>query len=268
MPEPSFSPNSIGRTAPFPVWQRHLKRAQQLTQDGQLHKALTSLERAIETGADAYSCTLRMAEIYRELGVPRMALECVEKAVGLVPERTQGYELLIAMTLETQNFTRAIEACQQLIKIAPRHIMAHTALATAYIQTEEFDRALRAVNVLIRLEPESADHHFKKAMICQAQQNYALATYEFSYVLHLEPNGIHASATYEALSVLDQCQVNQIMLLASEDKLFRIKLNHDPMGTLRERGFYLSEHGLQTFLEVSSQMIQSLPETCHYRAYN
>lgn len=268
MPEPSHNRSVAEPSSRFPGWRRHLNRAKQLAEDGELHKALLSLERAAEAGADAYSCTLRMAEIYRELGALQVALECVEKAVKLRPERAQGYELLIAMTLETQKFVAAIEACQKLIKMSPRHIMAHTALATAYIQIEEFDKALRAVNVLIRFEPESADHHFKKAMICQALQNYALSAYHFCYVLHLEADGMHAAAAHEALSVLDQCQVNQIMLLANDDKVFRLKLQRDPLDAIRERGFYLSEYGLQTFLEISSQMVSNLPEPCHYRTYN
>lgn len=268
MSEPSFRKNIVKPNSPSPLWQRHLSKAYQLTEEGQLHKALTCFERAIEMGADTYSCTLRMAEIYRDLGAPQIAMECIEKAMDLVPERTQGYELLIAITLESQDFTRAIEACKKLIKMAPRHVMAHTALATAYIQIEEFDKALRAVNVLIRFEPETADHHFKKAMLCQALQSYAIAAYHFCYVLHLEPDGIHASAAHDSLGVLDQCQVNQILLLANDDKVFRLKLQHNPLDAVLERGFYLSEYGLQTFLEISSQLMKNLPEPCHYRIYN
>ncbi len=268
MPEPSYSVNTAERSSRFPVWQRHLNRARQLTEDGELHKALTALERAIASGADAYFCNLRMAEIYRQLGASQTALACVEKAVYLEPERTQGYELLIAMALETQNFVRAIETCQKLIQMAPRHIMAYTALATAHIQIEEFDKALRTVNALIRFEPESADHHFKKAMICQALQNYSIAAYHFCYVLHLEPEGIHAPVAHEALSALDQCQVSQIMALANDDKIFRLKLQRDPLDAIRERGFFLSEYGLQTFLEISNHLVNNLPEPCHYRTYN
>jgi hypothetical protein len=52
-----------------------------------------------------------------------------------------------------------------------------------------------------------------------------------------------ADEALQAIEYLDNHQMRQIMLLASEDLVFRARLRRDAVGAVGERGFFLSEMG-------------------------
>lgn len=269
MPEPAYTPPAN----PTPLSdsttsQRYLQRARRQTENGNFHEAIQSLERAMKSGADAYLCTLRIAELYRQMRQWKVALVRAEQAVQMAPDQVPAYEILIAVALELGAFPRAIQASYDLIKIAPRHISAHNALGTAYMQMGEIDAALRAVKTLIRLEPENAAHHFKRALLCQHKQEFALACYEFMVVLELEPEGSHAEQAREALNLLENCQLHQIVTLLAEDRLFRIRFQREPIEASKERGFLLTEAGFYALQNIGEQLLNDVPASPHYRHYN
>lgn len=269
MPEPAYPISANPTPLPgSPTSQRYLQRARRQTESGNFLEAIQSLERAMKSGADAYLCTLRIAELYRQLGQGKVALTRAEQAVEMAPHKVPAYEVLIAVALELGAFPRAIEASYDLIKIAPRHISAHNALGTAYMQMGEIDSALRAVKTLIRLDPENPAHHFKRALLCQHKQEFALACYEFMQVLQLDPEGSHAEPAREALNLLENCQLHQIVTLLAEDRMFRHKFQRDPVEASKERGFLLSEAGFYALQNIGDQLLGDVPASSHYRHYN
>ena len=236
-----------------PPWRRHLLRADRQMQEGRPELAVGSLKRAIAAGADAYECTLRIAELYRHLEYWPLALAAAEQAVSLAPRRLLAYEAIIAISLETGNFERAIETSGALIKLAPRHLLAHSALGVAYMQMGEIDAAMRATNNLIRLDPLTPAHHFKKALLCQHKEEIALAVEAFTHTIVLDPDGPYAAAAQEALETLDNLQLNQILTLAMEDRIFRVYLQRNPPEAAAERGFVLSELGNHILTEICNE---------------
>src|SRR5579884_2984984 len=166
---------------------------------------------------------------------------------------------MMTIALEAGDCRRAIAAGRALLKISPRHVPAHDTLGAAYIQMGDVDAAMRITNALIRLDPDTAAHHFKKALLCQHKGEIALAVQEFTEALLLDPNGPHAEDAREALQALDAHQLNQIVTLAMEDSVFRLKLDREPVEAAAERGFYLSETGNQLLIELSSFVLSESP---------
>lgn len=256
------------RSSAYPTWKRALDRAEKLISEGNYRQAISSLERAIHSGADTYHCTLRIAEIYRQLRCHTAARAAAEQAIALAPSRIPAYEVLMEVAQEAGDRESTMSACQSLIKLAPRHIPAYNALGAAYVQIGDVEAAMRVARTLIRLEPESAAHHFKMALLCQHQGEVALAVHEFMQTIRLAPNDDHAEAARDALETLDIFQINQIITLAIEDRVFRTKLARTPVDAAIERGFALSEAGDQLLTEFCADSLTELPETIRPMVYN
>ena len=241
-------------------WHVEILRAEALAQGRKWSQAITCLKRAIRAGADPYRYGLRIAEHYRALERWKEALSFAEQAAALAPQEMPAYEAIVAIALETGKFERAIEACTALIKLNPRHLPAYTALGHAYMHLGVTDAAMRVTNILIRLDPATPSHHFKKALLCQHHGEVGLAVYELKRTIELDPGGPHADAAQNALQTLDAFQLEQIVTLAQEDRVFRTKLERDPENALNERGFALSDYGTQVLSEwVSHPFLAAQP---------
>lgn len=260
--------NAAAPPRPLMTWQRYLSRADAQADSGRWKQAVVSLERAIAAGGDAYTCTLRIAEVYRTVELWPMALEAAEKAAHLAPRRVLAYEAITAIALQTGDYARAIAASNAIIKLAPRHIAAYNALGAAYIQMGATDSAMRVTNALIRLDPQTPAHRFKKALLCQHKNEIALAVHEFSEAIRLDPDGPHAEAAREALETLDHHQLNHILTLALEDAVFRLNLMRNAADAAEERGFALSETGKIILTEICSQSLSEWDEPCRPQFYH
>jgi tetratricopeptide (TPR) repeat protein len=245
-----------------------LRRADKEARRERYADAIASLARAVGAGADAYSCTLRIAEMYRSLGDESAALRAAEAAAKQRPELLPARELILSMALERGDFARAIETGRSILKSCPRHIGALDALGAAYVQSGDVEAAIRVANALIRIDPEAPVHRFKKALLCQHYGDVSQAVQEFTQAILLDPSGTHAADAREALENLDTYQLNQIVTLAIEDTVFRVKLTRDAVEAVEERGFCLSETGKQILLELGSRILPDFCEPCRSMKYN
>jgi tetratricopeptide (TPR) repeat protein len=248
--------------------QRLLKRAERQIEQRRYHQAIASLQRAIATGADEYTCTLHIAAIYSLEQRWDGAFGALERAISLAPRRTLGHELLMDVAIEAGDPDRALSASQALIKLVPRHISAHNALGAIYMQRGDVDAAMRVTNTLIRLDPKSPAHHFKKALLCQHKGEVALAVQEFTITHRLDPEGLYSDAAREALENLDSYQINQVLTLAMEDVVFRAKLLRDAPEAAEDRGFALSDMGNHILGELCTQLLTEVPDRCRPLRYN
>ena len=174
----------------------------------------------------------------------------------------------MSLALERGDFPHAISTGRAILKAWPRHIGALDTLGAAYVQSGDVAAALRVANALIRIDPDAPVHHFKKALLCQHQSNVSQAVLEFTQAILLDPNGEHADDAREALENLDTYQLNQIVTLAIEDTVFRVKLTRDAVEAVEERGFFLSETGKQILNELSSRIVPDFCEPCRSMRYN
>ena len=118
-------------------------------------------------------------------------------------------------------------------------------LCVAYLQMGQLEKAVQVTGEMILLDPLSPAHHFKRAMLFQQQGVLKAAVGEYARVLEMAASGseVYGDAE-EALQSLDEDQMHQIVLLASEDRLFRQKLCQDTAEAAQERGFFFSEEGV------------------------
>jgi Tfp pilus assembly protein PilF len=264
------TPDSAGTSAepPSSVWRRSLQRAERQVGHGEYTAAIRSLERAISAGANAYNCTVRIADLYRRLHNRAAAREAAERAVALSPRQSDAYELLLDMAIERGDNAEAAWASQAIIKVEPCHIQAHNALGAAYMQVGQVAAAMRVVSTLIRLDPRNAMHRFKKGLLCQHMGEVALAVHEFVEALKLEPEGPFVPAVREALETLDIHQLNQIVALAVDDTVFRGNLERDPESAIEGRGYALSPLGMALLTEFCLDGLQELPAPPHTVQYH
>ena len=252
----------------IPDWRVHIEYAGCFIDQKLFEKALASLDKALLTGGDEYDCVLQVAMLYGEMKHWPIAFDFIERAIALAPDRKASYDKLLALSLTSGQFERACKTCKKLIKKIPRHVAAHSTLGTLYLQMGQLDSAMRVTNTLIRLEPEEAKHHFKKAYLHKSRGDIGLAIQEFSEVIRLSPCSSQAKASEEALEFLDSLQIDQIFTLAMEDQVFRTKLQRDVEDAITERGYELSEVGLQILRQLTPLALTEMSLHCSSHLYN
>ena len=128
--------------------------------------------------------------------------------------------------------------------------------------------ALRVLNALIHLCPHEGAHYFKKGLLFQHKGEIALAVHAFTKALELAPNSPCGWEARQALECLDAHQLNQILTLGMEDRLFRVRLLHDAEDAAAERGFCLSEHGYHILSELCAQLLPHTLGSCRRLRYS
>ncbi|HEX8833503.1 MAG TPA: hypothetical protein VF719_04845, partial [Abditibacteriaceae bacterium] len=89
-------------------------------------------------------------------------------------------------------------------------------------------------------------HRLKYATLLQLQGNSGEALREFQRVLATYPDAPFSSEANDAIEILDNMQIQQVLLRAAEQDGFRLQLQHEFENTLQEFGFHLSENGRET----------------------
>ncbi len=239
-------------------WTQTLESAERALERKQYGRAIIGLRRAIAAGADGYSCSLRIAEVYRQLRAWPSAMAAAEQAAAILPARLDAYDKQIEIAMESGALDRAIAAAQAAIRVAPRYVPAFQALASAYTKVGDTRAAIRTVGQLIQFEPGNPSHRYHKALLCQDQGDVAESVREFMTVVVLEPEGEWSAPARDALETLDIFQLNQIVTLSLEDVVFRTQLLQDCDAAVTERGFLLSPMGTQLLLEYCHEALQDM----------
>ena len=232
---------------------REMKRAEKCARTGKLSEAIASLDKAMQLGADRYTCYLRQARLYQEINQLPDAVEAAEHAIAENPERVSAREAIISLHLEARDYTRAANQSRELIKIAPRHVPARDALGAAYMAMGDIPAAIRVATDLIRLDPANANHRYHKAHLCQHLGDVRTAVQEFERVIDLTQDDSLAEGAREQLNALDAFHIHQIIGLCCDDLIFLNSLRMDPENAVDDRGFCLSASGLETLQSAVEQ---------------
>lgn len=242
-----------GQPAKTNVWRReaaYLRRVSTLERKGLYDEAVQALEKAMALVPDKASHCVKLAELYRAQRKMREAIKAVKRAIELDPVNPSAQEWLLQMYLETGQLDEAIRESKRLIKRRPHNLFARDVLGAAYLQQGLVDKALLVTSELVRLNPTDAANHFKKAVLYQQKGDIARSVEEFMRVVEMDPDSEMADAALEAVMALDAYQLRQIATLAAEDALFHAKLLRDPERAVAERGFVLSMLGLLTLKQI------------------
>jgi tetratricopeptide (TPR) repeat protein len=252
-PQPQKIPSTSRQRAT-----REIKRAERLAATGHVPEAIASLDQAMQLGADRYTCYLRQARLYQERRQWTEAVSAAEKAIAEHPTKLSAREAIITLFLESRDYVRAVDASKALLKISPRHVPARDALGAAYIGMGDIDGAIRVATDLIRMDPANASHRFNRAHLCQHRGEIKMAVEEFERVLQLTEETDLVESAREQLDAMDAYQMNQILILAFEDSIFRAKLIRDAVSAAQQKGFFLSEAGRQALTDTVADSLADL----------
>lgn len=269
---PGSEPNSVRQVRPQTTTPqralREMRRADRLEKSGHIVEAIQSLETALDLGADRYTCYLRLTRLYQTQRQWPQAVSAAEKAIVENPVNLAAREAIITCYLESRDFPRVIDASKELLKISPRHIPARDAMGAAYMGMGDFEAAMRVANELIRIDPNNPSHRFTRAHLCQHQGDIRLAIEGFERVIELAPESDMADSARDQLETLDTFQIEQILALAEEDTVFRLRLMVSVEQALMERGYFLSATGNEALSNIASEGFPDLDIPCRTNLYH
>ena len=193
----------------------------------------------------------RLGLLCREARRTDQAVQALRQATHLSPADRDPREALTETLVEANRYDEAVLEARALIKVAPRSLFARDVLSVSYLQLGQFDKALQVTGEMLWLDPLNPNHHFRRGLLFQQQGNLSAAVGSYSRALDMaHPDSETFGDAEEALEELDDSQTRQIFLLASEDRLFLLKLRRDLAEAVHERGFFLSEDGMDRLRHV------------------
>ena len=228
------SPAEVSRWLQIADWQREARDFQASVQT--LHQALEEQSKS----ARAQSST-RLTKKTSE----KMALDSTRDLERL-------WLALCETQAEAQNWAECVVACRSLLHIAPRHHLAREILATAYLHLEQLGETENVLRELLLLSPRDPLHRLKLATLLQMQGKSGEALREFERVAESYPEAPFAGEALEAIELLDNLQMQQLLMRAGEQPIFRQQMQTALDETLRDNGFQLTDEGRESLRHMMS----------------
>jgi len=224
---------------------RLAKRAEVLAGEGRVDEAIECQSALVDMRPDDAGAVLRLGLLYREARHIDAAVHAFRHASNLSPAFCDPREALIETLLDSSQFDDAIVEGKELLRVAPRNVFARDVLSIAYLHIGKTDKALHMATEMTRLDPLNPNHHFKRALLLQqcGEIGSAFAEYARTRDLAVPGSEIYADAL-DAIDALDEYQLHQILLLATEDWDFNHQLCANPELAVQSRGFTLSEDAM------------------------
>lgn len=254
-----------------------IEKTEALQERGDYAKAAASWRRIARAQPDALSFWLRAAECARRDGKPQDATKMLCEALrknGAAREvdaildsdaQLQKREVSVSQRdlwlalaesyLEMQDWNGCRRACEFLVLAFPREHYAREMLATALLQSGHILESTNVMRDLLSMSPRDVLHRFKLATLLQIQGANAESHREFTRVLAQTPEsqaGDYGNEASEAVEILDNLQIRQILSRAAEDFAFGQELLADFESAVEENDFHLSENGLGSLRQILS----------------
>lgn len=224
---------------------RLARRVETLIRVGRVEEAIACQSEVVALRPEDATAFLRLGLLYREANHFDRALSALRRASSLDPAGRDLREALVETLVEAGQYEEAVVEGRSLVKASPRSLSARDVLSMAYLQLGRIDKALQVTSEMVGLDPLNPSHHFRRGVLYQQQGNCKDAVQEYSRAIDMaHPESETGFDAGQALDALDEYQMRQIMLLATEDRLFGLLLRRDPEEAIGERGFFLSEDGL------------------------
>jgi tetratricopeptide (TPR) repeat protein len=246
---------------------QYLRRADALAASGQVEKALAHHRKLVTALPESTHGYLRIASLLRQAKRAGEALE-VLRAVARAPRCLAPREALAETCLESGRWEEAIGESRILLSLSPHSLFARDVLSAAYLQRGLLDAALRITDEMIRLDPTDATNHFKRGVLLQQKGRIGAAIQSFCRVLEMAPDPEVAEESRAALEMLDGYQIRQILTIAVEDVPFRLNLQRDAGEAIAEKGYLLSDAGLQALSQVCFDDLPDAPPGWRHFRYH
>lgn len=224
---------------------RLTQRAQTLAGEGRFSEAIECQNEVTSLRPQDSGAFFKLGLLCREARRTDQAVQALRRATTLDPDDRDPREALTETLVEANRYEEAVQEARALIRVVPRSLFARDVLSVSYLQLGKFDKALQMTGEMIWLDPLNPNHHFRRGLLYQQQGNLRAAVGAYGRAQDMShPESETYEDAEEALEILDDSQTRQILLLASEDRLFLLKLRRDLTEAVQERGFFLSEDGM------------------------
>jgi len=231
-----------------------LRQAQELAQQGDYTAALATIRRAMQSGADEYTCYMHIAALEWQRQRADAAMLALQHAIELQPHRTDAREKMAELYLEAGEVDAAIEQAAQVLRRDPDNVTVRPLLVAAHLEKGDWESALRVLDDLIARAPHEPIYHFHQAQVFQELGQWGLALIAYDRVVEIGTDRELAECASEAIAALDRIQIDHIVTLVLEDPKFRRQIQQDFEGALIDRHFALSRTGMTALRMILSQM--------------
>ena len=171
-------------------------------------------------------------------------------------ERNHEIEMLRLALCETwaegQNWSACENVCRDLIAFAPRHLAAREILATCLLQQGRVEAAENEVRTLLKMSPRDPLYRLKLATLLQLSGKSGESLQEFERVVANYPDAPFANEAREAIDLLDNLQIQQVVMRLNEQPQFEQQLRADMSETLSDNGFKLTDEGRESLRHMMS----------------
>ncbi len=242
-----------------------IRRARLLADEGRFTDALEMLRQVAQSYPENARVRECLARVYYASGDNILALRELHCAVKLDPKNATLQNRLLKLLLDLGRFEEAEVACKGIIKTNPRSRLARDVLGVVKLRRGELNGAERIVDDLIRIDPTDAYHHYQKGFLLQHKGDAPGAMKWLMKALDMDPYNDLADQARASVAALDAVQIQHILLLAIEDRIFHTKLMLNTHRACAERGFRLSHDGLTALrqLDISSLPAEDAPRRYH-----
>ena len=224
---------------------RLAQRAETLAEKGRFAEAIVCQSEVTSLRPEDSVAFFRLGLLCREARRTDQAVQALRQAADLSPADRDPREALAETLVEASRYDEAVLEARALIKVVPRSLFARDVLSVSYLQLGQLDKALQVTGEMLWLDPLNPNHHFRRGLLFQQQGNLRAAVGSYGRALDMaHPESDTYEDAEEAIEELDDSQTRHILLLASEDRLFLLKLRRDLADAVQERGFFLSDDGM------------------------
>jgi tetratricopeptide (TPR) repeat protein len=237
-------------------------------QQGKLKKAISMLRQAIKQAPRNAVYRLNLAQLYKEDNNETRAMNEAKRALLISPDLVEARELVAELMLEQGRADTTLQEAREILRRSPHNLRALDLMGTAYLYQGKLASALQIVNQMILLSPADPSFHFKRAVLLQQLGEVRSALGSFLRVIDMAPATEIGVQSMDAVQALDEYQIRQILLLASEDAMFRYSLSQNVEYAIRQRGYFLSPAGIAALAQVEFEGVIPFGQDQGFRLMN
>lgn len=208
--------------------------------------AIAVLQAATACNPDNTGHYLRMASIYRNQDKLSQAVSLLKEACDKNPRSLDLREMLIECLCESNHVDQIVQETRAALRLSPKNLQLLDVLAFAYLQKGDTHSAATEIQRALRIAPLDSINRFKLAALYHQQGELRRAQQEYEVLLDTATEGPLLQQANEALLSIDQAQLQQIVMLSTENAVFRIKLQRNVDNALSEYEFRLSDQAIGT----------------------
>jgi tetratricopeptide (TPR) repeat protein len=157
-------------------------------QQGDPHRAIELIGRAIAVRPDAAAFHANLAEAYRAAGQPERAVACCRTALELQPDSPEAANNLGMALLAQGDAAAAVEQFEAALRISPAAALIHNNLGNALRLRGETARALAAFRRAVEIDPNLGEAHSNLGQLLLEQYQTEAALTHCREAVRLRPD--------------------------------------------------------------------------------